>query len=283
MSEGAPRPGGLHHEEDGEADGAETIVLLHGGNLSGWMWAPHREALADRHLLVPDLPGYGGSRDLGWRSTTDSADRIAELIRAHAGLDEQGRRRAHVVGFSLGASVAAVLVARHPELVRSAVIVSGPLDGMGPLMTAVAGAQVKLLRVAAFQRLLGRRRGLPREAVEQLVAAGVGLDPASSRRMMDETARGIADQLEGLDDPAAQAVPVLGVAGAGEARRVIAALHRLQRTPQDAVRLASSMHHLWTVQHPDFFVAVVRHWVERGAAHPDLEAAPATRRRGRAS
>lgn len=281
MSDGAPRPGGLHHEQDGATAGAETVVLLHGGNLSGWMWAPQREPLADRHLLVPDLPGYGGSRDLGWVSTTDAADRVAELIRAHAGVDEQGRPRAHVVGYSLGASVAAVLVARHPEVLRSAVIASAPLDGMGPLMTAVARTQVKLLRVAAFQRMLGPRRGLPREAVEQLVAAGVGLDPASSRRMMAETARGVADQLEGLDEPASQAVPVLGVAGAGEARRVVTALQRLQRTPQDAVRLAPSMHHLWTVQHPDVFTAVVRHWVEHGAAHPDLEAVPSSR--GRAS
>lgn len=82
MSDGAPRPGGLHHEQDGATAGAETVVLLHGGNLSGWMWAPQREALADRHLLVPDLPGYGGSRDLGLVSTTDAADRVAELMPA---------------------------------------------------------------------------------------------------------------------------------------------------------------------------------------------------------
>ncbi len=52
---------GLSIRETG-LDDAPTLVLLHGVGTSGWMWRHLADAVGDEvHLLVPDLPGHGGS------------------------------------------------------------------------------------------------------------------------------------------------------------------------------------------------------------------------------
>ncbi len=50
------------------ASPAETIVFLHGGNVASWMWGQQVPAFPDYRVLVPDLPGFGASNHLVWRS-----------------------------------------------------------------------------------------------------------------------------------------------------------------------------------------------------------------------
>jgi pimeloyl-ACP methyl ester carboxylesterase len=98
-----------------EAGSGPTVALLHGlgGAASNWMLvAP---ALSERfRVLVPELPGHGGSSALpGPAETLDPyADRVAALLPAPAVL----------VGHSLGAVVALRLASRSPELVRGLVL-----------------------------------------------------------------------------------------------------------------------------------------------------------------
>ena len=116
----------LHVSESGSAD-APTIVFLHGAGVAGWMWQPQVHDLArDYHCLVPDLPGHGQSPDAADFSLADCAAQIAGLIRsrAHAG-------KAHLVGLSMGSSIALQLLADHPQLADH-VIVSGPSAGPMP-------------------------------------------------------------------------------------------------------------------------------------------------------
>lgn len=56
------------------APAGETIVFLHGGNVAGWMWQPQVELLPDRHLLTPDLPGYGERFAEQWPGLAGAAD-----------------------------------------------------------------------------------------------------------------------------------------------------------------------------------------------------------------
>ena len=45
---------------------APTILFLHGGGISGWMWHNQVEALsADYRCIVPDLPEHGKSINEG--------------------------------------------------------------------------------------------------------------------------------------------------------------------------------------------------------------------------
>ncbi|WP_169079017.1 alpha/beta fold hydrolase [Microcella alkalica] len=267
----APTPGDavpagrLHVDESGPRD-AETVVFLHGGNVSGWMWGPQRDELTDFHHLVPDMPGFGLSNQVPWRSMAETADRIAAVIRerAHDG-------RAHVVGLSLGGLIGALLVARHPSAVRSAVLSGAPLRGLGPFMSWLARVQLKLWQSAAYWSTMGRGYHLDPETLKAFVEGGVGINPRSARRMVEQTNAGMVSELGGFDG---NPVPILGVAGGRESRVVTGALRFFLRAPHAEVRLAPGMHHVWNVENPALFTAMVRAWVAEGRVHPELEAVP---------
>ena len=67
------------------------------------------DALPEFQCLAPDLPGHGRSAGITWASRRDAADRIIEVIEALPG------RRAHVVGLSLGGSVALEILVVDPR------------------------------------------------------------------------------------------------------------------------------------------------------------------------
>lgn len=257
--------GRLHVDESGPRD-AETVVFLHGGNVSGWMWGPQRDRLHDFHHLVPDMPGFGLSNQVPWRSMSETADRVASIIRdrAHDG-------RAHVVGLSLGGIVGALVVARHPAVVRSAVLSGTPLRGLGPFMSWLSRVQLKLWRTAAYWTTMGRGYRLDSETMKKFVETGIGIDPRSARRMVEQTNDGMLSEIGGFDG---NPVPILGLAGAKESRTVTGALRYFLRAPHAEVRLAPGMHHVWNVENPELFTATVRAWITEGRAHAELEAVP---------
>jgi pimeloyl-ACP methyl ester carboxylesterase len=91
-------------------------VLVHGTGADGQNnWGALIEALRDRYtIVVPDLPGAGGTRDPGGPITL--RDLVAHVV---AVAQDAGIGRFHLVGHSLGAVVATATAALHPDLVRS--------------------------------------------------------------------------------------------------------------------------------------------------------------------
>jgi pimeloyl-ACP methyl ester carboxylesterase len=90
------------------------LLLLHGFGGSAWNWTELAPLLAGRRLIVPDLPGHGGSGPLPAPSLAGFADAVAGLLDEPAG----------VVGHSLGGVVALRLAERWPELVRGLVLLA---------------------------------------------------------------------------------------------------------------------------------------------------------------
>jgi pimeloyl-ACP methyl ester carboxylesterase len=96
----------------------EPLVLVHGlgGSAANWL-ALVPLLLPGRRLLVPELPGHGGSEPLPAASSLNAyADRIALL------LEREGLGPAAVVGHSLGGAIALRLAIRRPELVDALVL-----------------------------------------------------------------------------------------------------------------------------------------------------------------
>ena len=102
------------------------LVLLQGGIESGGAyWAPVISHLAESHsLVVPDVPGLGGSEPVGRLETAAFADWFAELVRATCH-DEPT-----VIEHSLLGNLAPRLAARHGQLMRRLVIYGAA--GIGP-------------------------------------------------------------------------------------------------------------------------------------------------------
>ena len=94
------------------------VVFVHGGAQNAHTWDTVALGLG-RPALAVDLPGHGHSdwRDDGAYSPANLADDLAVVVSAHA-----PDARA-VVGMSLGGLTSMELAVRHPDLVRSLVMV----------------------------------------------------------------------------------------------------------------------------------------------------------------
>jgi pimeloyl-ACP methyl ester carboxylesterase len=101
---------------------APAVLFLHGSGDDGRQAAALAGTVAqDRRLVAPDLPGHGGSP----RAHADSyrPSGVAALVVGL--LDELGVAAAALVGFSWGASICCHVAARHPDRVRSLVLIEG--------------------------------------------------------------------------------------------------------------------------------------------------------------
>ncbi len=92
------------------------LLLVHGFGGAAWNFDELAPLLTGRRLIIPDLPGHGGSPPLPAPSIAGFADVLAEL------LDAEGVARADVLGHSLGGAVALRLAMRRPERVRRLIL-----------------------------------------------------------------------------------------------------------------------------------------------------------------
>ncbi|WP_020673424.1 alpha/beta fold hydrolase [Amycolatopsis nigrescens] len=251
------------HEEHPDAD--ETVLFLHGGNVAGWMWHDLAASLPDQHSLIPDLPGYGTSNAEPWTTIAEVADSVAAVIRAraHGG-------RAHLVGLSLGAVVGTVLVARHPDLARSAMLTGAPLQGVGTTTRVLGLAQIRLWGSPSYWRVMARVFRLPEDSVDTFVETGMGIDRVSVRRaILPQVYGGVpAVDLEGLRRTQ---TPMLMLAGERESKTVHRALTEVtSRAPKAVARSVPRMHHEWSAEDPELFRRVLQHWLAEREPAPEL-------------
>lgn len=87
------------------------LVLLHPLALSGEIWEPFAGRLRDRFdVIAPDARGHGGS---GWDRARFTVDDLADDLRDL--LDLLGIEAAHLIGMSMGGSVAVSFAGRYPS------------------------------------------------------------------------------------------------------------------------------------------------------------------------
>lgn len=109
------------------------VLLLHGILQDGRAWRRQIEALSDEFTVVAwDAPGCGRSSDPpeSFRMP-DYADVLAAFV------DAIGLARPHVVGLSLGGTLALELYDRHPMMPRSLVLASAYAGWAGSLAPEV--------------------------------------------------------------------------------------------------------------------------------------------------
>lgn len=244
----------LHTLEVGDPS-APSLVLLHGGGLSGRQWQPQLERLEGFHLLVPDLPEQGRSAHLRPFTLEGAAEAVAELIAARA----KGGR-AHLVGLSLGGAVGLTLLRTRPELVES-LLVSGTSARLGRLLGAIALGSAGLYRL------------LPPARLAELSVRQFGIPPEHAPTFREDLAIGATEAfarsstraLMGLEVPERATSPVLVVVGERETLVARRAARTLVRSIEGARGLVvPGAGHVWNLEQPDLFSSLVSAWCRGG-------------------
>jgi pimeloyl-ACP methyl ester carboxylesterase len=150
-----------------DSDSAEPAVMVHGLGGRSTNWTDLMALLRHRlDSVAPDLPGFGHS------APPDDGDYgLDALTAAVRGVVDRHGAPAHLFGNSLGGAVCVRLAARHPELVRSLVLVSPALPDLRPRRTVVG---VPVLAVPGLGEQLWRQ--LARLPVERQVQSMLELN-----------------------------------------------------------------------------------------------------------
>jgi pimeloyl-ACP methyl ester carboxylesterase len=160
----------------------EPLLLVHGlgGAAANWL-ALAPLLLAGRRLLVPELPGHGGSAALPAAPSLNAyADRLGLL------LEHEGLASAGVVGHSLGGAIALRLAIRRSDAVNALV-----LAGAAGISSGTRNARYALTItgiVKPGRRLAPHRRRIARSnALKRVVFGRWGAsDPPALREELAE-------------------------------------------------------------------------------------------------
>ncbi|KAH6851579.1 Alpha/Beta hydrolase protein [Alternaria rosae] len=234
-------------------DSSSTILFIHGAFADAYDWDLAMPHIHGYHLLLPDCPGHGRSSHIPFSIET-SAEHIARLVEAEA-----IGGRAHVVGHSLGASIAVRLAYKHPQVVES-MFISGYSEA------PVSRAPLLPYLLWASNRM---EKAVPRPWIRWL------MDGTDIRHTSSPTLS-LCTQIARTDSAAAQIRPwsartLIIVAGKGglvpsndspEAARKLAKIGKENNTLALAYT-HPDMRHPWNRQDPRLWAETVVAWVER--------------------
>ncbi len=150
---------------DVSAAGKVPLMLIHGAasNMTRWSEFTEQTSLAASHdILRLDLRGHGQSLHRGPISLETWCDDIAAILRREA------YRQAILVGHCLGANVAMMFAARHPQQTAGLVLVEPMLrEALTGVLRRLRALSMPLRMVTALIRSLNRL-GLYRHHLESL-------------------------------------------------------------------------------------------------------------------
>ncbi|SDC87355.1 Pimeloyl-ACP methyl ester carboxylesterase [Geodermatophilus telluris] len=189
------------HGPEGEP-AAGPVLVLHGAYMTAGDMASLVSALAaTRRVVVPDLQGHGRTADVDRPITYEGLADDAAALLDHLGID-----RADVIGYSMGGAAALQVAVRHPEVVRTLVVVSAShaSEGMHPDLLAM----VPTITPELFA-------GTPMEATYRALAP----DPGHFPVLVEKLKTLDATPFSWTEDVRRIAAPTLVVAGDADAVR----------------------------------------------------------------
>lgn len=109
----------LNYAETGTGND-ETIVFIHAGGISGWMWDEQVKYFKNYHCIIPDLPEHGMNACVKPFTIENAAETVSELINNFA--DE----KVNLVGIGVGGQIVLQILSTCQKMVDHA-LVSGTL------------------------------------------------------------------------------------------------------------------------------------------------------------
>lgn len=234
---------------------SSSIVFIHGGGLSGWMWDRQVKDLSDFHCLVPDLPEQGKSLEVTPFSIKDSAEQIAELIKntAHGG-------KAHIVGHSIGAQIVVQLLSSSPEVVDHAIVNSAMvrrIPGMASLIKPTVKLTIPLTRAKWFAKLQAKALSVPDDQFDRYSNDSRSITAESLEHILTENASFRLPK--GLE---CNTVPTLILVGQKERGIMLnSAKDLVSAIPHSKGYLVQGVGHSFNFDDPSLYSKILRAWL----------------------
>ena len=241
----------------------QTIIFLHGGGVSSWMWEKQLEYFKNYHVILIDLPEHGESINEIPFTLAGAAKEVIEIIKnkAHNG-------KAHVIGLSLGAQVIVQMLSMEPEVIDSAVV-------SGTLVYPIMGTRLlkPLLKINDPFKNLDfmvkanmKNLDVPFEYYEQFKKETKSCSVDSLTRILSENMSfNIPKELD--------KVPTKTLVLVGQKERAV--MHKsakalLQTLPNSTGYVVNNMPHNWSLVNPELFNNVVKAFIENVALPHEL-------------
>jgi 3-oxoadipate enol-lactonase len=250
-----------------EGGSGPPLLLVHGFGGAAWNFSELVPVLPGRRLIVPDLPGHGGSSPLPATSLAGFADVLATLLDGPT----------DVVGHSMGGVVALRLAERHPALVRRLVLAAAAGISSSTRLTEIA---IVLAGIVQPARLAGRRADHVARSPRLRKLLFGGLEVANPDLLTERAVHGFlrgptmhTDALDaGLalaaDDPRQDLdrvrCPVLVLCGARDRQVPLADAFEYARRLRAPLRVIADCGHLLIGERPDVCARAVLEFTEVG-------------------
>jgi abhydrolase domain-containing protein 6 len=241
------------HLVDRGARDAEPLLFVHCWGLSSAPFGAFFDRLAeDYRVVAPDLPGFGRSRaSKGPVSYEAYADVLAGV------LTDLRIERAHIAGLSMGGGIALCFAARHPQRVRTLVLMA-PTGCPDVSLPRLACNRMIELAEEALSPAQGAGRGL----VARSFAANLVRHPAS----LLATVRMVAS-CSLLEEARRITAPTLLLWGARD--RTIPprlAAQFAERLPDARLHVIADSFHQMAVVRPEVPAAIIHDFISRARA-----------------
>ncbi|MHB1422478.1 MAG: alpha/beta fold hydrolase [Gemmataceae bacterium] len=242
----------IHYVVEGKEDG-EPVLLIHGFAFnSEAQWGSVRKVLAkDYKVIAMDCRGHGGSdkprdpKKYGLEMTKD-----AVRLLDHLKID-----KAHVVGYSLGASITLQMAVRYPERIRTATLGGAglPVPGRNKLLKGVADSLEQGKGIGSLIVALAPK-DKPKPTEQQIKAIDVLLELQNDTKALAAVLRGdINDKELELSEEKVKSinVPMLALIGARDPMR--AGVDELKKQlPEMKVIVIDKAEHITAFDHEEF-------------------------------
>ena len=220
-----------------------AIVLVHALGSSARAWQPQIAALGERYkVIAPDLPGHGETP--GPFGLEPAAFAVAELIAAEP-------EPVHLVGISVGATVAMLAALDDPSRVASLTLSGGTAHAPG---VALQRNLMRLMPTGMIAALMsgmyaGGRPELKAQAKADLRKAG---KQAFTTGLAELATLDLRPRLADLK------TPTLVLCGTNDKENIAPAKELATTLPNTHLDLIPEAGHIWNLQFPDLFTAKLK-------------------------
>jgi len=139
-----------------------TLILVHGGGLSWWMWKQQIEVLSkDYYVVAPILDGHGDDYQTDFVSIEDSAGKVINYIKKN-----QNGKVFAIGGLSIGAQIVVEIISRESEIAEFAIIESAlvyPIKAITAFTVPMFNLFYGLIKMKWYARLQAKTLNIPPE------------------------------------------------------------------------------------------------------------------------